>query len=152
MNDQLKSVLLIIGFLLLMALFQWAVGNTQLVPYSLALIPLFFLGWGLSLLLMGRKRREIAKNLTDEERRSLTEMSRSYGWMIGLYFAPPLAFISALVYFAFHESLLAGGISLLAGFIVESPILYRLARPMRDFYFQTEYAKNRFHESELRPN
>ena len=152
MDGQLKSVPLIIGFPLLLALLEWAVGNTQVALFSLALIPSFLVCWGLSLLLAGRKRREIAKNLTDGERQALNEMSRSFGRKIALYFAIPLGIISVLACYVFHESLLAGGISPVAGLIVGSSILYRLTRPMPDFYFQTEYAKNRIHESGLRPN
>ena len=144
MSDQFKVVLRIIGVLSLLPLFFWALGNTQVAILSLSLVPLFFVCWGLSTVLAGQNRREIAKNLTDAERRTLDEMQRSYGRKVGYFFAIPIAIISVSVSYFFDKSLAIFICSMVVTSIVASPFLYRMSQSIRDFHFQTEYAKKTF--------
>jgi HEAT repeat protein len=50
----------------------------------LANIPLFFVGWGLSLLLAGGEMRVIARNMTEAEREESRKSATSYGFRVGL--------------------------------------------------------------------
>ncbi len=66
-------------------------GETQWAIFSSALIPLFFICWGLSILLSGRRLREVEKHMTEEERKHLNELAKTYGKKVALFFAIPLA-------------------------------------------------------------
>jgi len=137
MNDALKAIGIIVGFSLILALSQWSLGNNGMALLCLGLIPFAFVCWGLSWLLAGSRRREIARHFTDAEREQFTRLARSYGRKCGLIFALPV-FVLVAIFPA--RSPLAAVVVCAAATLVGLPFAFRVARPMRDFYGTTEYA------------
>lgn len=142
LSKHFKGVPLFIGCMSLCSLVYWAGGDKQLAIFYLSLIPLYFVGWGLSIVLAGRKRRKISKNLTDAERKSLDEMAKSYLWKSLYLFGIPSLIIVVTADLFFDESIAV--YSFVICNLLSFPFIYRMGQPIRKFYFETEYAKKTF--------
>ena len=133
--------------LALIALFEWRMGNNAIAVMSVGMIPFIFACWGLSHLLAGSQRREIVRHLTDIERAELNRMSASFG---AKCVAPCYAFsamLSVLSFYVFDQSLTALGVGYVVGLMITMLIVNRQSKPIRDFLFETEYAKRNINHS-----
>jgi hypothetical protein len=137
--------------LALIALFEWRMGNNAIAVMSVGTIPLIFFCWGLSHLLAGPQRREIARHLTDDERAELNRMSMSFGANLGAFGATPLAMLSVVSFYVFDQSPIAFAVPFVVGLMIIMPIAYRQEKPIRDFFFETEYAMRNVDHSATRP-
>ena len=86
-----KDIWICILVPILLSLMLFLSGETQWAIFSLALIPLFFICWGLSILLSGRRLREVEKHMTEEERQQFNQLAKTYGKKVALFFAIPVA-------------------------------------------------------------
>jgi hypothetical protein len=145
MSQRFWSLPIVGGILVLVAVYKWQRGDTPLALLTIAIIPLFFVCWGLSYLLAGRKRREIARNLTDEERAQLEHMSGRFGLKMGFMFALPLSIASAIAH-AYYGPI-GCGIVFIVGLAATMPFAYRMAKPVRQFLWNTQYARTHFSNS-----
>ena len=125
------------------AVLSWQMGNRFTEIFSIATIPFIFICWGLSHLLAGRECREIVQHMTEDERAEFNRMAMRFGAKVALFFGIPLGAASATAYYTFGESHVAFLVPLLVGVIIAMPIAYYQAKPIREFPFQTEYAKRR---------
>jgi hypothetical protein len=154
-NKNLKKVLpvlLILGFLLYEARSAYNSGEQLFFYMYLALIPLFFVCWGLSFLVSGGTVREIAKHLTDEERAESARLALSYGCKLGLFVAVPLGVMCVWCYlFLDIRSPLAYVAVFCIVMLLASPFMFRHWKKMRAFMLSTKYAKTQGYDKEL-PN
>jgi hypothetical protein len=110
----------------------------------LALVPFALLCWGISILLSGRETRDIYKHMTEEEREELGRVSASYGGIMGLLLAGPLAAACGVLYFFFGvRSLLPYLLLFCVLMVVAAPFMWRQHRKTREFIYATEYARQR---------
>jgi len=74
-----KDIWKIIPFFVVAPLFFFLLGDTKWALISLALIPLVFICWGLSVFFSDKSVSEIGKHMTEEERRHFAETGNKYG-------------------------------------------------------------------------
>ena len=142
MSDFQKCAAVILPYTLVLAFVMWSIGNNFVALSILAFIPLTFGCGGLSFFFAGSERREIARHLTYMERIQLVELARIYIERFWSLFAGPVLLLAGVSYFLFAQSLLVAAIVYVVGMLIGLPVAFRMARPIRDFYFTTAYAKN----------
>ena len=141
MTKKQKDVLWILGTLLLVAAGLAATEDRQLAVFGLALIPLFFACWGLSYLLAGSRNREIAKNLTEQERETLEDMTGDFGRNVGLFFGCPTAVLCGLLYYLTNKSWLVAFVTFVVCVLVWIPFGWKKRGEINNFLWQTRWAK-----------
>ncbi len=158
-NQQLIAILLIVVIGTVCAAGFYALGFEVFALFSLGLIPFAFGCWGLSIILAGSRSREIAANMTTDERLQLNEMARAYGRRIAIPFLPVVVLVmllgpSAVLFLpqgpdGFFEYVgghqwesLAVGSALIVGMVVLSlPAMRKQYRATNDFLMGTEYSR-----------
>jgi len=133
--------------LVAMALLSWQIGNRGTAILAIATIPFLFLCWGLSHLLAGRERRDIYRHMSGDERDELSRMSAFFGLKVGVFCVLPITAASMATYQMFGQSWIAGAIAFTISLVMLMPIAYRMAKPIHQFFFETEYGKAHFGSS-----
>jgi apolipoprotein N-acyltransferase len=128
---------------------SYKTGEQRRFYFLLAQITLFFLGWGISLLLSGKTLRDIAKHLTEEERAESTRLARSYGGKMGLFVVGLFTILFTWLRTMFDVR----GILPYAGLfcivmVLAAPFIFRHRKKMKDFMFSTEYAREQGYNKE----
>ena len=132
----------ILGIYLYTLVSTYNSGQQRSFYLLLAVIPLFFICWVLSLLLTGKPFRDISKNLTDEERAESNRLASSYGSRVGLFVAAPFGIMSGCLYSFFNvRSFLIYVVLFCFVMLLASPFMYRHWKSMRSFMLSTAYAK-----------
>ena len=145
-----RDIWKILAFLLPVPVLFLLLGDTKWALISLCLIPIPFIFWALSVVLIGQKRREIMKHMTEAERDEARRLAKTYGRRVGWLFAVPAAAIYVIlseiigvrnpVYYLF----------LFAAFLlIWLPYGLHNLKKMNRFLFSTGYAREKGWDSEL---
>jgi hypothetical protein len=134
-----------------MILSAYATGYRALLYISLSFIPLFFLAWGVSLLLTGKRNREIYRHLTAEEKERFVQMSMNYGKTVGrkgIYIVIPFCIIVLASYVVIGPNYWLVYVALflllmLATLIVTTPQRNKQRKEAERFFLSTEYARRK---------
>jgi len=119
-------------------------GDTQSAILSLGLIPLFFISWGLALLLSGRRVREAHKHMTEKERQRFNELAKTYGKRAGLFFAVPVAASCFILFDVIGVKNYGYYILTITVFcLIWLPFALRHRKEMIRFALSTQYAKEK---------
>lgn len=141
---RISAVLVVAAFglkLLMIAWQAWQCGDIKLAVATIAIIPFGFACWGLSNLIAGAQLREIARNLTDEERTHVEQLAAQYVHRMGLRLIP-VGLIASAAYWSYGlvACVAVAAIGLVAGI----PFGIRQFRQQRDYLMNTEYARAHF--------
>ena len=146
MSDKYRNLWVFVATWLVAAI-HWLLGHHETALEWLALTPLFLMVWGLSALLAGPERRDIARHMTERERQQLNAMVRQFGKGWGI----PVALPFLVLFLAF---VLSGGnetahmATLVAALILALPIGVWRTRSWRrswsQFLYETDYARAKY--------
>jgi Zn-dependent protease with chaperone function len=145
-----KYIWTFVSLPILLSLMFFLLGDTKWAIIALGLIPLFFICWGLSILLSGQRLREIEHHMTETERQQFNELAKTYGIKVGLFFSVPmgatyfiLSYIIGVKNYAYY--IVAFGVF----FLIWLPFGLWHRKKMIRFALSTEYAKEKGWDKEL---
>ena len=146
-----KDIWICILVPILLSLMLFLSGETQWAIFALALIPIFFIFWGLSILLSGRRLREVEKHMTEKERQQFNELAKTYGKRVVLFFAVPVA----ATYFILSDIIGVKNyvyyiLTFTVFFLIWLPFGLRHRKEMIRFALSTRYAKEKGWDNKLK--
>lgn len=143
-----KDACICLGVLCIPPVLFLLAGDPGKALVALGLIPLFLICWGLSILLAGKRLREIAKHMTAPERRQYNGMATAHGVPLGV-----LGFPVGVIAFMMAQRMGPEGyvyclIPYAVFTLISIPFGLRHRREMARFALSTDYAKEKGWDSE----
>lgn len=142
------TVILVFAVMLLCAF----IGREKFLLYiALSSILVFFIGWGVNLLLTGKRNRKIYRHLTPEEKERFVQMSMNYGETVGrkgIYIVIPFCIILFVSYLAIGPKfwplyIVLFLILIAASVVITTPQRNKQRREAERFLLSTEYAQRK---------